>query len=103
MKVSKPVNWLSKALFQPQHLGNPIELEITEYNESQTSKGIDRNVLGKHKNGRIYQFSVFGDTLGQLIDGLGDDSDKWIGRRIQVMLVMRGDKELKHVRVMPLV
>lgn len=97
--VTKAVNWLSKASFQPDKLGNPVTLTIESYEESQTAKGIDRLITGRHTNGKSYSFNIFGDVVNQLIDTLGGDSDKWIGKRIQVSLVMRGDKEIKTVKV----
>lgn len=102
MKVSKVVNWLSKSLFQPQELGNPITLEIVNYEESESAKGTNRRLSGKHSNGKVYTFDIFGEVINGLIDTLGDDTDKWIGRKIQVSLLMRGDKEVKQVKVLPL-
>lgn len=101
VKVSKVVNWLSKALFQPQELGNPISLVIVGYEEEQSAKGINRRLSGKHANGKIYQFDVFGEIVNKLISELGEDSDMWINKRIQVMLVMKGDKEIKQITVIP--
>lgn len=101
MKVTKVTNWLSKALFQPQELGNPIHLEIVKYEETTTAKGINRRLSGKHANGKIYEFDIFGDTVGELIQTLGDDSDKWISRKIAVSLFLRGDKEVKVVKILP--
>jgi len=100
MKVSKPINWLSKGLFQPDKLGNPITAKIVNYEEEQSAKGTNRALSVDHK-GIIYRFDVFGEALNVLIDNIGDDSDKWIGRTIRVMLVMKGDKEIKKVEVLP--
>ena len=101
MKVEKVSNWLSKSLFQPQNLGNPITAEIIAYSESKGEKGINRRLLLKHANKKQYQCDVFGDTFNQLIDDLGDDTDKWIGRQVQVMLVMKGEQEIKQFKVLP--
>jgi hypothetical protein len=98
-KVTKVTNWLSKSLFQPQNLGNPIELQLTEYHEEDGAKGTDRILIGKHANGKLYQFNVFGDNFNLLIDKLGDETDTWIGKKLRIMNVMRGDKEIKQIEV----
>jgi hypothetical protein len=102
MKVSKAINWLSKSQFQPQFLGNPIELTIQDYTEEENAKGINRRIVARHANGKDYSFDIFGDVLNVLIDNLGDDSDLWKGKKIRVMLVMKGDKEIKQITVVKL-
>lgn len=97
MKVEKSRNWLSKNLFSPDQLGNPILLSIEAFEQEKSAKGYNRRIVGKHQNGKSYCFDIWGDTLNYLIDNLGDETDKWIGTKIKVMLVMRGDKELKNV------
>jgi len=99
MKLEKVYNWLSKSVFQPQELGNPASFEIVKYTETDSAKGINRRLLLKHKNGKQYQCDIFGDTLNDLIDGLGDDTDKWYGRFVSIMLVKRGDKEIKQFKI----
>jgi len=99
MIVTIPVNWLSKALFQADKLGNPIILKISDYIEEAGSKGLNRRLSGLHNNGTTYQLDVYGDTIQTLIRDLGPDSDKWKGRMIRVMLVMKGDKEIKKLEV----
>ena len=101
MKISKVVNWLSKSLFQPTELGNPISLEIVNYEEVETAKGTSRRLSGKHITGKVYSFDIFGENVNQLIDILGDDTDLWKGTKIQVSLLMRGDKEIKQIKVLP--
>lgn len=87
MIVSKPINWLSEIQFQPDKLGNPVTATIAGYEEEQGEKGTTRRLSVKHENGTTYKLDVFGDSLGSLIDGLGEDSDKWNGKVIQIMLV----------------
>lgn len=101
MKVSKPINWLSKRLFQPDKLGNPVQLEICGYIEEEGDKGKNRRLSGKYKDGKIYEFDIYGDAVGVLVDNIGDDSDLWNGRKIMVSLVMSNGKELKNIRVLP--
>lgn len=101
MQVTKVISWLSKSLFQQSELGNPIFLEIKAYEEEQGEKGLNRRITGKHTNGRSYSFDIYGDTLNLLIDELGGDSDKWMGRKISVMLVNSAGKEKKIVKILP--
>lgn len=101
MIVEQPINWLSKAQFQPEKLGNPITLMVTGYAEEKGTKGVNRRITGLHINGTEYTFDVYGDVIATLLKDLGNDSDKWNGRYIRVMLVQKGDKDIKKVTVMP--
>lgn len=99
MKIEKVYNWLSKSVFQPQELGNPVSFEIVKFTETQSAKGPNRRLLLKHKNAKQYQCDIFGDTLNDLIDYLGDDTDLWTGKKVSVMLVKRGDKDIKQFKL----
>lgn len=99
MKIEKPINWLSKNLFQVDKLGNPISAIIKDYEQEKTAKGINRRLV-VDVNGIIYKFDIWGDVVADLVDGFGDDTDFWKDKRIRIMLVMKGDKEIKKVQCM---
>jgi len=101
MIVEQPINWLSKAQFQPDKLGNPVRLMISGYNEEKGTKGINRRLSGIHANGTEYAFDIYGDVIATLLKDLGNDSDKWNGKYIRVMLVenAKTGKEVKKVTV----
>lgn len=98
MKIEKVYNWLSKAVFQEM---NPQVMEILAYTESETPKGTNRRLLLKSSTGGQYQVDIFGETVNELIEQLGDETDRWISRKVSVMLVKKGDKDIKKFKALP--
>lgn len=102
MKISKTRNWLSKALFNADSLGNPILLTIADFESEETPKGTTHRLVVTHESGKIFAFDVFGDALNSLIDQLGDETDTWKSRKIKVMLLKGTDgKDKKTIQVLP--
>jgi len=97
MKVTKAINWLTAKMFQPDQLGNPIKVMIVDYYEEKGAKGMNRRLRVEHANKNIYEFDIFGSTMNGLIDLYGDDSEKWVGKNINVSLVKVGDKDTKRI------
>jgi len=91
-KIERDANWLKSEQF---NLGNPLWFSITDVTQKEGKFGKQELTvfIKSDMDGEIYQSSVFGKNKNKLIDKLGDDTDKWIGKRVKILALTDTDKD----------
>jgi hypothetical protein len=97
MLVEEEVMWIGDNDFKTR---NPAICEIVGFRIGKDSKGRDDRLLTIRVEDKARQMSIYADSLNALIKLLGKDTDKWIGRTIQIMSVKGVDGKNKKL-IMP--
>ena len=77
MQIEQQINWLNKKMFDTV---NPIHMVIIDFTVNGRDKQLIVNI-GKE----IVKFSIWGNNLNELIKKFGNDTDKWVGKQINML------------------
>jgi len=82
VKAQKQYRWITAADFATN---NPIRGMLTGFFQGTSDKGKPTNVaLLKTDQHGLRQFELWGESMNALIDAWGDETDAWMGRRLEI-------------------
>lgn len=91
MKLEAKVSWLKADMFKDVN-GYIIAATIVKF--LRTDK---KDQLHIEYENKIYEFDLYTDNFNVLLKTLGDDSDLWIGKKIQIMQLTSNGKNVRKV------
>jgi len=94
VKVPDTQKWIADNFFIK---ANPLEAVIVTYRIGKNNYGRDESIVGFDNGTHIREMSVFGDNVERLILAFGDDSDKWIGKKVRLSQTVENGKKVRYV------